>query len=306
MPAKKDTKKEFLDKFTEEMILHVKESRKKKQNDNSEEARRKKEIEAEKLRLKFAKYGEKQEEKKPGAIQAPAPVQAYAIKPAAPVKPAPAIVKPTPITTSQAPAAQTPTLSQARPPVAQKRPEMPLVKIPIPPKIPPVPPGEINFGKITFLVRDPMIMYIECPGENKNVIIRKAGGVATKTQITLSKVEIQGIIKSFAEKARIPVIEGMLKARVANLEISAVVSEVASPSFIIKKIILPPEKRPSQLQGPIIPRPAGMPMPGMPMPPIARPFISPGAAPAAIQTPAKPGEKKEGTGFFNKKIKFGK
>ncbi len=99
-------------------------------------------------------------------------------------------------------------------------------------------PGEINFGRILPLIRDPNVSYIECQGEGKNIIIRRSGNTIS-TQIILSKDEIRKIIESFSDKARIPLMEGMLNARVDNLEMSAVVSEIISPSFIIKKLNMP-------------------------------------------------------------------
>jgi hypothetical protein len=98
-------------------------------------------------------------------------------------------------------------------------------------------PGEINFGKIIALARDPLVTYIECAGESKNIVIKKTGQTF-KTSLTLAKEEIIAIIKDFSEKTRIPLVEGMLNARYQNLEISAVVSELIPPSFIIRKDII--------------------------------------------------------------------
>jgi type IV secretory pathway ATPase VirB11/archaellum biosynthesis ATPase len=123
------------------------------------------------------------------------------------------------------------------------------------PQLPiPVQPGEIDFGKILFLIKDQLITSIECPGVNKNVIIKKAGNII-KTQIVLEKEEIMAIIKTFSDKAKIPLVEGMLIARIDNLEISAVVptSASTSPSFIIKKEPVTIQIRPiSQLMKPMM------------------------------------------------------
>ena len=92
---------------------------------------------------------------------------------------------------------------------------------------------------------DPQISYIECPGENQNIMIKKAGHTL-KTQITLSKEEMISIINSFSEKTRIPLIEGLLSAKYENLEISAIVSNIISPSFMIRKELQILNQNPNQ------------------------------------------------------------
>jgi hypothetical protein len=184
-----------------------------------------------------------------------------------------------------------PTPAPAKPlpkPMPKPQPQK-IITIPIPPKQPPLLPGEVNFGKITFLVKDPLVTYIEAPGINKNVLIKRAG-ITTKTQITLSKEEMLAIIKSFSETARIPLIEGMLNARLSNLEMSAVVSETTNSSFILKKNPIPEMNKPiTQLQRPMMQIPT---MPGVPrmsqkptqaMPPINRPFNQPQPLPKTAQ-----------------------
>ena len=119
------------------------------------------------------------------------------------------------------------------------------IKINTPQNIPQPLPGEINFGKIILLSRDPLIEYIECVSEGQGIIIKKAGQTI-KTQITLTKEEIVTIIKDFSEKTRIPLIEGMLNARYGTFEISAIVSDIISPSFIIRKNITSYTRPPNQ------------------------------------------------------------
>lgn len=258
MPEEKNKKQEFLDKFTEEMIMNTVKDIKDRKKFESDLERVKKAIAVEKLKIKFEGYGEKPAEKKEEEKPAQKPEEKGFLPaiPQASAQPAPAKPK-----------------------------ELPMTKIALPPKLPPTPPGEINFGKILPLVKDPAVTYIECPGVEKNVIIKRAG-VTTKTQIILAKEEILTTIKSFSEKARIPLIEGMLNARVDNLEISAVVTETGSPSFIIRKILVEvTSAKPSMLQGPVLPQPAA-PRPAFPrpMPPVTRPF-TPGQIPG--QAPGK-------------------
>jgi len=268
MQLEKSKQEEFLDRFTERVIEIRASQLLKKKKEEREEERRKKAIAVAKLKEKFSKYEEKPkvEEKK----EEPKPV----IIPEKIIEEKPKVEEPKPVIMEKT------IVLQPKPIEKKPAPEkiIKIISIPIPPKQPPIQPGEADFGKITFLIKDPLVTYIECPGPDKNIIIRRAG-VTTKTQITLTKEEILATIKSFSEKARIPLIEGMLKARIANLEMSAVVSEKTNSSFIVKKIIIPDmEKQISQLQRPMmqIPTMPGVPNrplpPQKPMPPINRPF----------------------------------
>lgn len=203
----KSISQKFLDKFTREIILAIVRRLEERERQRLEEQRRLARIKLEKLRKRFEKYGQKKEPQK-----------------APPIKQV--IVQPTPV----------------QPKVEQKPVQKIVSKPQIPKQIQPIIkplPGEIDFGRIMHLVKDPQVSYIECSGEGKNIIIKRNGNTLL-TQIKLSQGEIRSIIKSFSEKAKIPLLEGMLNARVDNLEISAVVSDVISPSFILKKFTLPP------------------------------------------------------------------
>ena len=328
MPAQSSQKgntNEFVEEFAKEILKVKKKKHDDRVNQQKEEQRAKNAVEVAKLKQKFDSYGEipqKAQEKTEPAIQ-PA-VQ----KPEAPK---PVIV--------QKPFVANPQM-QKRPEPRIKPRNLPITSVPIPPKLPELQPGEIDFGKILFLVRDPLITYIECPGEKRSVIIKRAG-LTTRTQINLKSEEIKTIIISFSEKARIPLVEGTLNARVANLEMSAIISETMPPSFILKKIVVDlSPKQITSLTRPMMqfPQPGQQPPRQVPMmPPITRPF-SPGQMPPnpgspqapqiqqfqgpSLQQPQAPpvqqipnqqlsaqqapqnAEKKEG--FFNRKIKIGK
>jgi hypothetical protein len=274
MPEKKSVKEEFLDEFTEEMIMNTKKGLDKKKREEKEVARAKREVEIEKLKKKFSGYGEQAEEPKP--VEKPAEKieeKKPELKPALIMTPSVMQKSPEPINPVQKPMPIAKPIPRPQPPK--------MVNIPVPPVQPPLMPGEVNFGKIAFLIKDPLVTYVESPGVDKNVLIKRAG-VTTKTQITLSKEEMLAIIKSFSETARIPLIEGMLNARLSNLEMSAVVSETTNISFIVKKNPIPDMNKPmTQLQRPMMRIPT---MPGVPnilpkptpaMPPVNRPFNQP-------------------------------
>ncbi len=258
MERKKKSEENFIDEFTKEMIYNT------RLKIEAEKNKPKKII----IKEEPKKIIEKIEIRSSGA---PPQIQAKPVAP--PVQPAP-IQKPIfrPAQASVQTPAQTPIFTPQTKPFSQQKPiikETPIKNIPIPPK-PQLQPGEIDFGKILFLIRDQLVTSIECPGVNKNIIIKKAGNII-KTQILLEKEEIMSVIKTFSEKAKIPLVEGMLVARVDNLEISGVIptSTSASPSFIIKKEPVNFQNRqPTQLM-----RPQMQTTPAQPQRPI--PFVPP-------------------------------
>ena len=89
--------------------------------------------------------------------------------------------------------------------------------------------------KIVPLLKNEFITEVECLGPEKFLIIHK--GVETiPLKMSLDKHEIESILNTFAEKARIPRIGGTFKAILNNLVINAIDSEFGGPRFIITKI----------------------------------------------------------------------
>lgn len=107
----------------------------------------------------------------------------------------------------------------------------------------------IFLGKLASILRDYTVSSIECPGSNKNILISKEGKIQP-IQITLSDDEINEIIKEISNKTRIPVMQGVFKAAIANIIITAVISEFVGTRFLIEK------RRPV----PIIPTPRPLPV----------------------------------------------
>lgn len=89
--------------------------------------------------------------------------------------------------------------------------------------------------KLEPLLKDNSIQSIECPGPGKNILIKRYNKINV-TRISLNQSEITNIINNFSQKARIPMVGGILKAAVGDLVISAIVSEFVGSRFIINKI----------------------------------------------------------------------
>jgi hypothetical protein len=94
---------------------------------------------------------------------------------------------------------------------------------------------KIDLGKLNPLIKDPAIRIISCNGSDKNIIVSGAMG-RKKTNIILSKEEINEIIERFSKISRIPVTQGIFRVAVGNFVLSAIISDVIDSKFIIKKI----------------------------------------------------------------------
>ncbi len=91
-----------------------------------------------------------------------------------------------------------------------------------------------DYGRINNLLNDSSVSSIECAGPSKKITIIRYGQVQT-TNIELSPKEIKDILEKIADKAHVPLPEGVFRAAVENFSINAVVSEIIGSRFVIKK-----------------------------------------------------------------------
>lgn len=99
----------------------------------------------------------------------------------------------------------------------------------------PVPANvEIDLGKLNSFVNDPIVREIICNGPGENILVKTSG--IKPTNLFLSKEEIENIIDAFAIKSKIPIQSGVYQVVVGNLILYAIISEVVTSKFIIRKI----------------------------------------------------------------------
>jgi len=91
-----------------------------------------------------------------------------------------------------------------------------------------------EYGKITPLINDPSVQQIECAGAGKEVLVVRLGQKQI-TRITLTAGEISALVENISNKAHIPLLNGVFRAAVDHLLISAVISEMIGTRFVIKK-----------------------------------------------------------------------
>lgn len=107
---------------------------------------------------------------------------------------------------------------------------------------------EIDLGEINPLVQDPIVNVIECDGSGKSIVVN--GTMGTKeTGVILTEEEINEIINKFSQETKIPLHEGLFKAVIGQLMISAIYSESGGSKFIIKKMPNIPQRSPPMLRG---------------------------------------------------------
>lgn len=98
---------------------------------------------------------------------------------------------------------------------------------------------KLELGKLDSLLRDPMVRDIECHGPDKPVVVKGVMG-EKKTNIILTKEEINEVIDKFSKASKIPVHQGLFKVVAGKFIFSAIVSEVTGSKFIIKKMTYNP------------------------------------------------------------------
>lgn len=91
-----------------------------------------------------------------------------------------------------------------------------------------------DYGKLNVLLKDDSVSSIECPGAGKQIIVINMGQ-RQFTQIVLTEEEIKNFLGMIADKAHVPLIEGVFRAAVDNFVVHAVVSEMVGNRFVIKK-----------------------------------------------------------------------
>jgi len=120
---------------------------------------------------------------------------------------------------------------------------LPTLRIPEP-KLPPrfqylhptraVVKSPLNLGQLNVFITNRATQSVECNGPNQPIIIRNPG--EQKTQISLTKEEIDKVIEAFSKATKIPISEGVYKVAFGNLTLLAVISEEVGSKFIIKNI----------------------------------------------------------------------
>tara|TARA_Y100000310_G_scaffold329755_1_gene400189 strand:- start:1704 stop:2336 length:633 start_codon:yes stop_codon:yes gene_type:complete len=129
---------------------------------------------------------------------------------------------------------------------APRRGQLPPLIVPkqqLPPRLQYLKPSqntiEIDLDKLNPLMKDPLVKEIECFGAMKNIVVSGAMG-RKKTDVKLSREEIEEVIKKFSEATKIPISEGVYKVVAGKLVFSAVISNIVSSKFTIKKMVYNP------------------------------------------------------------------
>ena len=202
----------FLKQFTKEMIIQSKPFIYEQEQEKIGEGEFIPLVElTEKTEQKFLKP------QKPIPVRAPIQKSRYRVRLTEPMKPRRML--------------ETRTLETMQPSTLNIRQQFPKPEIPMP-----EPTGEIiSLGKLNYLIQDPRVTVIECPGPEKFILAKTTGQPAI-TKTSLNSHEIKEIIENFSQRAKIPIIPGLFKAAVGNLIITAVISELVGSRFILTKM----------------------------------------------------------------------
>jgi hypothetical protein len=92
-----------------------------------------------------------------------------------------------------------------------------------------------TLSAIKNMFNDPRVTMVECVGKDQFLLVRTSARVML-TRIKLTENEIKDLIEIFSKDTRIPVVNGLLNATKDNLNLSAIISDVAGSRFLIKKV----------------------------------------------------------------------
>ncbi len=98
----------------------------------------------------------------------------------------------------------------------------------------PIPSQHYNLEKLNLLISDKHVYSIECPGPGKPLRI-KSLGLSRESKIILTEKEIKAVIEKFSSETKIPTINGIFKATLNNLIVTAIISEKVGSRFLITK-----------------------------------------------------------------------
>jgi hypothetical protein len=91
-----------------------------------------------------------------------------------------------------------------------------------------------GYGKLSGLIQDPGVAYIECYSPNTPIVVMKNGQNQT-TNVSLNEEEIKSFFEYVSEKSKIPLSEGVFKVIFDGMLLNAIASETIGAKFIIKK-----------------------------------------------------------------------
>lgn len=115
--------------------------------------------------------------------------------------------------------------------------ERQIISIVSPQQIPSIEePVQDNFdwGKVLPLMQDPSVTMVECPGPEKNLVVRQ-NNIHAATSFSLTKEEIRALIEKIESKTQTAVNEGILQAETLQATVTAVLSDYVGDRFIIQK-----------------------------------------------------------------------
>ncbi|MAE50101.1 hypothetical protein CMI48_04730 [Candidatus Pacearchaeota archaeon] len=95
-------------------------------------------------------------------------------------------------------------------------------------------PEEEGLEKLTPFLNDPAVQSMECVGSGQALIINRFG-VKQKASLSLTNEEINELLQTFSEKTHISLNQGVFKATLGKLTLTAVVSEFVGTRFILFK-----------------------------------------------------------------------
>jgi len=102
-------------------------------------------------------------------------------------------------------------------------------------KVSAVKPDNTKLGSLIYLLSDPNVSSLECPGPGKPIVLNKSGNMENSS-MTFSQEDIKGVMDEVARKTGQKFDSGFVKAAIGNFIVSAVISEFVGTRFVMQKL----------------------------------------------------------------------
>ena len=92
-----------------------------------------------------------------------------------------------------------------------------------------------KLGSLIYLLSDPNVTSLECPGPGKPIVLNKSGNMENSS-MTFSQEDIKAVMEDISRKTGQKFDSGFAKAAIGNFVVSAVISEFVGTRFVMQKL----------------------------------------------------------------------
>ena len=97
------------------------------------------------------------------------------------------------------------------------------------------PKESTKLDSLVYLLSDPNVTSLECPGPGKPIVLNKSGNMENSS-LVFSQEDIKNVTDEVSRKTGQKFDSGFVKAAIGNFIVSAVISEFVGTRFVMQKL----------------------------------------------------------------------